>query len=456
MSTHPTNVTGQNGLSQLPANQAAATGFTAQSIQPQILANQQALPQGQSGNLDTNTAMNLIFQELASIRNDVKTLTTVNTDQTNAINSLKLQFEGHIKDHNALKECVNENSSALSSQHSDILDLQKKVDNYETRLAILEGATRRQDLLTKELRTDLTKQISKSMKINTVFYNVTEGENETVEQTKAKVVSFLTDEMKMPAEEVETLSFLRVHRLGSKTKKDLNKETSPETSSTPTPRPIIVKFLDNDKQRVFSYIKNLDRSKFAVCDQYPTEYQESRLLLKDRMKNDPNISSVSAEEKRLIDNQLMVKGKPYVLPEHRQETAPEHYNASDVDWERDPPHITVGPSQSDRKSVFQGFRARIGDLQEAQVVLDLIHADFRAQPATHVAYAYRIKSGSHIIEHMDDDREFGVGRQLLDVLRDKKYVNTMVAVARWYGGINLGPKRKARYTESAKQVLDLR
>ena len=57
---------------------------------------------------------------------------------------------------------------------------------------------------------------------------------------------------------------------------------------------------------------------------------------------------------------------------------------------------------------------------------------------------------------MDDDREFGVGRQLLDVLRDKKCVNTMVAVARWYGGINLGPKRKARYTESTKQVLDLR
>ena len=423
--------------------------------------------QAQCYNNDPNALMPVILHELQSIRQVMQTLTAANSEQTNLITTLKREFESHIQAHNSLKNEVTSNSTALSSQHTDICDLQKRVENYETRLSILEGNTRRQDLLINELRSELTKQVSRTMKVNTVFYNIAEKEYETNEEIKeetreetiAKVSEFLINEMKMPQELVQNFKYLKIHRLGNRQnrqKQQRFKKQGEEEDKPPAPRPIIVKFLDSDKELLFKYVKNLDRSKYAVSDQFPYEYQEERLLLKDRMKHDPALKDISAQEKRLIDNQLFVKKKLYVLPEQSKDTAPERYNASDIDWERDPPHITMGPSISEKGSVFQGFRARVRDLQEAQVTLDLIHADLRSQPATHLAYAYRIQSGSRIIEHMDDDREYGASRQILAELREKGCINAMVCVARWYGGQNLGPKRKVLYSQSAKDVLGIR
>ena len=407
---------------------------------------------------DTAAMMTLILQELTLIKQGMQSLGTANTEQTKLISTLKTEFEKHLQEHVSLKSEVSGNSAALASQHTDLCDLQKKVDNYESRIAILEGQSRRQDMLISELRSELTRQTAKTMKANTVFYNITETESETNEQTKSKITNFLRDEMKIPQERVDQIAFLKVHRLGSKQSQKVVKDqegTDQTDVKPPAPRPIIVKFHDNDKDLVFRHIKMLDRTKFAVTDQFPNEYQEDRLLFKDRMKTDPSLVNVPATDKKLYDNQLIVKGKPYILPERSRETAPEHYNASEVDWERDPPHITVGPTISEKRSVFQGYRAKIRDLEDAQLMVDLIHSDLRSQPATHVAYAYRIQAGSRIIEHMNDDREYGAGRQLLGVLRDKGKVNMMVCVARWYGGQNLGPKRKILYANAAKDVLGL-
>ena len=408
-------------------NQTAANSsvLSQAPVFPSGLSSSQISGQITSSNLqpqcnnDPNALMTVILQELQSIRQGMQTLTVSSTEQTNLITTLKREFESHIQAHNSLKNEVTSNSTALASQHTDICDLQKRVENYETRLAILEGNTRRQDLLIAELRNELTKQVSRTMKANTVFYNIAEMDfespeemrEETREETIAKVSGFLTDEMKMPQQIVQNLQYLKIHRLGNRQNKQnqqrLKKQNSEEVKP-PAPRPIIVKFLDSDKEIVFKYVKNLDRSKYAVADQFPYEYQEERLLLKDRMKHDSVLKNIPAQEKRLIDNQLFVKKKLYVLPEQSRDTAPERYNASDIDWERDPPRITMGPSISDRGSVFQGFRARVRDLQEAQVTLDLIHADLRSQPATHLVYAYRIQSGSKIIEHINDDRNLGL------------------------------------------------
>ena len=410
----------------------------------------------QSQQNDDVSVMPLILQELQLIKQGMQSLGTASTQQTNLLSNLKIDFERHLTDYATLKTEVNSNSTALASQHTDLCDLQKKVDNYESRIAILEGQTRRQDMLISELRSELTRQTAKTMKVNTVFYNITEDESETNEQTRTKIKNFITDELMIPTEHAEKITYLKVHRLGNKPSQQfVNAFKEQNPGKTLAPRPIIVKFPDDDKNLVFQHVKNLDRSKYAVTDQFPNEYQEERLLFKDRMKTDPALSGIPAQNKKLFDNQLIVNGKPYTLPERSRETAPEQYNASDVDWERDPPHVTVGPSISEKRSVFQGYRARVRDLQDSQIESDLIHSDLGSQAATHVAYAYRIQSGSKIIEHMHDDREHGAGRQLLGVLRDKGRLNAMVCVARWYGGINLGPRRKLLYGNAAKDVLEL-
>ena len=61
--------------------------------------------------------------------------------------------------------------------------------------------------------------------------------------------------------------------------------------------------------------------------------------------------------------------------------------------------------------------------------------------------------GSTVVEHFDDDGEFGAGHRLLELLQKQNIVNTMVCVTRWYGGKHLGPVRYQIITENAEQVL---
>ena len=76
--------------------------------------------------------------------------------------------------------------------------------------------------------------------------------------------------------------------------------------------------------------------------------------------------------------------------------------------------------------------------------------------ATHNIYAYRIQeSGDRIVEHYDDDGEYGAGRRILELLRTNNITNKLICVTRWFGGKKLGPARYQIITDSAKQVIEL-
>ena len=65
------------------------------------------------------------------------------------------------------------------------------------------------------------------------------------------------------------------------------------------------------------------------------------------------------------------------------------------------------------------------------------------------------QSGDQVIEHFDDDKEYGAGRKLLLLLRNHNITNKFVCVTRWYGGVNLGPARFEYILEAAKQTLGI-
>ena len=67
--------------------------------------------------------------------------------------------------------------------------------------------------------------------------------------------------------------------------------------------------------------------------------------------------------------------------------------------------------------------------------------------ATHHTYAARISKSGVIYETKNDDGEAGAGNVILRVMQKQRYVNTVVCVTRWFGGVKL-------YGDRFKHVQD--
>ncbi|MEE9355913.1 MAG: YigZ family protein [Methylococcaceae bacterium] len=77
--------------------------------------------------------------------------------------------------------------------------------------------------------------------------------------------------------------------------------------------------------------------------------------------------------------------------------------------------------------------------------------------ASHIAYAYRIKSQTNtVVRFFDAGEPSGTaGKPILQHLEGKDLINTLIAVIRYFGGIKLGAGGLTRaYSNAAKQALE--
>lgn len=103
------------------------------------------------------------------------------------------------------------------------------------------------------------------------------------------------------------------------------------------------------------------------------------------------------------------------------------------------------------RSRFLGFLFPCSSVDELSILLKKIRK--QAPKATHYCYAYRFTTGS---EKSNDDGEPSgtAGLPLLAALQHYDLQNVLLVVARYYGGIKLGPGGLIRaYRETAEQML---
>eukprot|EP00026_Physarum_polycephalum_P011124 Phypoly_transcript_11324.p1 GENE.Phypoly_transcript_11324~~Phypoly_transcript_11324.p1 ORF type:complete len:367 (+),score=55.34 Phypoly_transcript_11324:83-1183(+) len=119
------------------------------------------------------------------------------------------------------------------------------------------------------------------------------------------------------------------------------------------------------------------------------------------------------------------------------------------------PTIHHGTPVTDRKSKFQAHIAVVHSVAEAERVITELLKDKRIANATHNISAYRILGPNDVkYENRDDDGETGAGDKLLYMLDKGNYINIVVIVTRWFGGINLGADRFKHITGAAQVLLE--
>lgn len=111
--------------------------------------------------------------------------------------------------------------------------------------------------------------------------------------------------------------------------------------------------------------------------------------------------------------------------------------------------------QTINKSRFLAWAAQCESEQQVGSFLRAIAAQH--QSASHLAYAFRIKTADGIVPRFSDAGEPSgtAGKPILQMLEGRDLINVCVGVIRYYGGVNLGTGGLARaYGGTAKMALE--
>ena len=109
-----------------------------------------------------------------------------------------------------------------------------------------------------------------------------------------------------------------------------------------------------------------------------------------------------------------------------------------------------------KKSRFIGML--IPCLTESDVAKNLRHCQVLHPSASHIAFAYRIKTSNGLISRFNDAGEPSgtAGKPIFQHLEGKELVNVLLAVIRYFGGTKLGAGGLTRaYGNTAKQVIEI-
>ena len=273
---------------------------------------------------------------------------------------------------------------------------------------------------------------ARSMRDNVKFCNIPEkrGNQENCQDT---IKAFMKDEMKITAGDMEKIKFERIHRVGRRFQNHN--------------RPMIGKVNPEGKAIIFKHTKNLNRAKnYRVQDQLPRELEERKKRLVQNYKE----AKQEHKEVKWQADKLVINGKVKAIEKDRVKDI--NINTTEVAAGMDVRHT---PPMTHNSSSFQGHSTAIQSQDDIVPALHAIYADSRVARANHNMYAYRIQTGSTVIEHYEDDREWGAGRQLLKLLKDHNITNKIVCVSRWNGASNLGRARFDHILKAAKLTLQI-
>lgn len=334
----------------------------------------------------------------------------------------------------ALQEDIQDLKDSVSKQDEDIEELRSENEAIRGRVKLLEGRLARSEKIISDLKEELLDVQTRQMKDNLLFFNIPDKQNETKKETKAAVLKFMREELKISDNDMENIWMDKIHRNG-------------QAFRDGKPRCITARFNPHSGRGVvLGHIKNLDKTKkYGISEQLPRELSErkKRLLPEFKKAKAANKKTQWVNDKLIIDNKTtqIKKDKLMDINVNVEETALQLRK-------------TTCPPKTYEGSTFQGHKVNLTGQDDVIPALHRIYADSRVARATHNIYAYRIQTaGGKVLEHFEDDSEWGSGRILLTEMQKAKTVNILLCVTRWCGPKLLGKARFRHIEEAACQAL---
>ena len=330
------------------------------------------------------------------------------------------------------EEKVDNLEKSLEFQDQEIEELKKDNVKLRQKCQIYEGQIARNDRDIQFIKEDILQMQAKSMSANLVFYNIPELERETDDTTADVLRTFMQDELKIQEPDLTGILFDRVHRFGKK----LNGKS----------RAIIARFAPyKGKEIVLRHAKNLDKSKkFVISEQLPAELHDR----KQRLMPVYHKARRESKKSKWVVDKLLVEGNMFTA--HKDNVSNVNTGVIEKAIEM---KVKSTPPKTHLKSTFQGHAVNISCQDDIIPALNAVRADPRIARAEHNIYAYRLDQKDGILEHYDDDREWGAGRNILTLLKQKNIVNKLIVVTRWFGGSHIGPVRFQLIKDVAGQAL---
>ncbi|MDD3145419.1 MAG: YigZ family protein [Candidatus Gracilibacteria bacterium] len=108
----------------------------------------------------------------------------------------------------------------------------------------------------------------------------------------------------------------------------------------------------------------------------------------------------------------------------------------------------------DRKSKYSVVSGFVKSKEEVDIFMKDILRDKYFANATHNTFAYRIKlENGSVLEGKNDDGETGAGMCILREIQRADYINVIIIVTRYFGGIHLQTDRFKNVIEASKIIL---
>ena len=319
--------------------------------------------------------------------------------------------------------------TSLESQHEEIEELHKENDVLVNKCKVLEGRLARVEHELDVLREEQLSQQARSMRDNVQFFNIPEQANENCKEV---VMSFMKTEMKMPDNIISQIKFERIHRVG---RYDRNQC-----------RVIVGKTTSDGKKLLFQHAKNLKRP-FGLSDQLPRELAERKRQLLPQYKE----AKQQKKDVKWSVDKLVINGR--VQRAAKDQVCDINLNTTERAMKMQP-NLRHSQPIMKQGSTFQGHRVNVASRDDIIPALHAIYSDDRVGRASHNTYAYRLRSGGSVVEHYQDDGEWGAGGKLLALLRDNNIEDTLVCVSRWSDAPHVGRGKYSLILQAAKESLN--
>ena len=206
------------------------------------------------------------------------TLQSINKklDKLDMLNAMMEEIKG-------LKESLEFSQELISDLVKDNVELKGKMEIMEARVDTIETVN-------KKLRESLLDVQCRSMRDNIVFTGIPEAEGKNCEIV---IREFMSDQLNMPSETAQGVTFSRVHRVGRPSKD--------------RPRAIVACFEQyQQKELVKGRGRELRNTSFGMNDQFPPEIHDRRKVLFPIMREHRSHNSrvTLVVDKLYINNQL--------------------------------------------------------------------------------------------------------------------------------------------------------